>query len=940
MGIPISSLPAADSLTGSEQIPVVQGGATKRTTFDAIPFTQAGAGAAVRTAQDKLKESISVKDFGATGDGSTNDAAAISAALTAASGKELYFPPGTYVIGSQLTVPSKTRLRGAGHGASVIKLAASFPAAIGAIINATQSGTVDAYYDSDIEFIGLRFDGNSNASRSGNFLALVKAKDCLIADCEFINHTFICVAIAACQNVQVTGNTFRGNGRPRPSTVSTPCVWTAYNTELGTPKDISIEGNTFLDNTWSCCYFMPVGGSFSFNYCLNNGESGVFTNTTGKYLKYVGNHIENQVRSNISASGIESGGSYLLISGNTIIGCGNDGISLTDTENVVVSNNQIFNNGQDTAFFAAGSGIGIISYSGPNPDHIRVHGNRIADLQSIKTQSYGVLVYSSGTGAGPLEHVAIHDNDFTGQKINSYSIPPALWTTATCVLYDNYLADGTFDTGSGGGSGSGTVTSVSADGGTTGLTFSGGPITSSGTLTLSGVLSQASGGTGASSLPAAGIVTLSDDQTILGKKYLYNANNKFVGVSYVTTDGGTGSNAYFGENAAYAVIGGANGVVLGSGATYPGTSRYVGDAASWRPASNASYSLGTLAQQWTTVYANNVTLTGAVTAGSWNGTPIAVAYGGTGTNTVPTNGKLLIGNGTGYTLANLTAGSGITVTNGAGTITIAATGGTGTVTSVAASGGSTGLTFTGSPITSSGTLTLGGILSKSNGGTGASSLTGAGILTVADNQVVDGKKNFNNAQNTFNGVVYTTTDGGTGSNAYFAENLAYAVVGGTNGVVLGSGGPYPGTARYVGDANTWRGAADNTYSLGTGSQRWTAVYAVNGTIQTSDARAKCDVDVLSETELRVAARLKALIRKFRFIDAVAAKGDAARIHVGVIAQDVRDAFAAEGLDGFRYGVLCYDEWQADPQAIGGAIEAGNRFGVRYDELFAFIIAAL
>ena len=47
-----------------------------------------------------------------------------------------------------------------------------------------------------------------------------------------------------------------------------------------------------------------------------------------------------------------------------------------------------------------------------------------------------------------------------------------------------------------------------------------------------------------------------------------------------------------------------------------------------------------------------------------------VANGGTGLGTIPTNGKLLIGNGTGYTLNTLTAGAGITVTNGAGTITV------------------------------------------------------------------------------------------------------------------------------------------------------------------------------------------------------------------------------------------------------------------------------
>lgn len=52
---------------------------------------------------------------------------------------------------------------------------------------------------------------------------------------------------------------------------------------------------------------------------------------------------------------------------------------------------------------------------------------------------------------------------------------------------------------------------------------------------------------------------------------------------------------------------------------------------------------------------------------------LPIARGGTNIGTTPTNGQLLIGNGTGYAVANITAGSGITVTNGAGTITIAAT---------------------------------------------------------------------------------------------------------------------------------------------------------------------------------------------------------------------------------------------------------------------------
>ena len=106
------------------------------------------------------------------------------------------------------------------------------------------------------------------------------------------------------------------------------------------------------------------------------------------------------------------------------------------------------------------------------------------------------------------------------------------------------------------------------------------------------------------------------------------------------------------------------------------------------------------------VTGSNLTSVGTIATGTWNGTAIDVAYGGTGQTTY-TDGQLLIGNTTGNTLskATLTAGSGVTITNGSGTIEIAATGSGGTVTSVDVTGG-TGLTSSGGPITSSGAITV------------------------------------------------------------------------------------------------------------------------------------------------------------------------------------------------------------------------------------------
>jgi len=79
-----------------------------------------------RTVQDKLRESISVKDYGALGDGVSDDTAAIQAAINAVlgtSGGALFFPAGTYKITAKLVIPLAYgwRMFGASRHAAVIK---------------------------------------------------------------------------------------------------------------------------------------------------------------------------------------------------------------------------------------------------------------------------------------------------------------------------------------------------------------------------------------------------------------------------------------------------------------------------------------------------------------------------------------------------------------------------------------------------------------------------------------------------------------------------------------------------------------------------------------------------------------------------------------------------------------------------------------------------
>lgn len=153
-----------------------------------------------------------------------------------------------------------------------------------------------------------------------------------------------------------------------------------------------------------------------------------------------------------------------------------------------------------------------------------------------------------------------------------------------------------------------------------------------------------------------------------------------------------------------------------------------------------------------------------------------------------------------------------------------------------------------------------------------------------------------------------------------------------------------------------RSRVDNTSSLGTSGTRWSEIFAGTGTINTSDERDKASIVAPDEALMRAWGKVN--FKVFQFKDAVEKKGADARLHVGVIAQQVIEAFASEGLDATRYGLLCYDKWDDEyedvevvdaPEIVAedGTVThaqthierrlvtpAGDRYGIRYEEALA------
>jgi hypothetical protein len=152
---------------------------------------------------------------------------------------------------------------------------------------------------------------------------------------------------------------------------------------------------------------------------------------------------------------------------------------------------------------------------------------------------------------------------------------------------------------------------------------------------------------------------------------------------------------------------------------------------------------------------------------------------------------------------------------------------------------------------------------------------------------------------------------------------------------------------------------DNAIDLGFSSVRFDDIYATNGTIQTSDQNEKQQIASLTDAEITAAKAISKLFKTFKWNDSVAEKGDAARTHTGVIAQDVQQAMTDAGLDANDYAFFISTTWwEADEtytdddgveqtitntydtaeEAPEGATER-NRKGIRYPQLLSFIGAA-
>jgi len=120
--------------------------------------------------------------------------------------------------------------------------------------------------------------------------------------------------------------------------------------------------------------------------------------------------------------------------------------------------------------------------------------------------------------------------------------------------------------------------------------------------------------------------------------------------------------------------------------------------------------------------------------------------------------------------------------------------------------------------------------------------------------------------------------------------------------------------------------------------------AIEDSSTTSDINTKTDIEEVSEALIRAWSKVN--FKVFKYIQSVEIKGSEARKHIGVIVQDVIEAFESEGLNAVEYGIVCLKKYSASTYFNEKTnkeeilSEAKEEWGIRYNEALALECAYL
>ncbi len=368
-----------------------------------VGFLQAGTGAVARTVQAKGYEWVSVKDFGAVGNGSTDDTVAINAAETAvhaAGGGTLYFPDGGVYMVNNSGLTKLSNVNWELGGSTIKALAQTFTAPTG-LVNVTSA--------SNFRIHGGIFDTSLMAT-SGDVssISLELCNSYAIEGCQFDG-----VQIFGIAHDGGSQFTIKNNIITKTTAANTQNQGILVSQAAGVSQQGLIDGNVLTNTAMDIsAQYTVISNNQIFNWKFGGGITTEISSTCN-YLTIVNNVCiggSGTDVNNTDCEGIENWAPYSVIKGNICAANSGDGIaqggSFTLCEgNICLNNGQTSGNGITARYQTGSPTVGA--------NHSIFSGNLCADTQGTPTQLYG---YADQTGSS-LTSIKVVNNLFTGNKI-------------------------------------------------------------------------------------------------------------------------------------------------------------------------------------------------------------------------------------------------------------------------------------------------------------------------------------------------------------------------------------------------------------------------------------------------------------------------------------------------------------------------------------------
>ena len=424
-------LPLTTGVTGI--LPIANGGTGSSSATGAasnLQYLASGTGAVARSFASRLGDFISIKDFGAKGDGSTDDTAAIQAAVTAAAGRRVYVPVGQYVLSSTITSSVPVYIQGEGTGAGPGPAAQSNANVTQFLCNFSNADVfaVTSIYPSIFRDFQINVTPGYRPATAGAGIALYPTAGGTVANCRIEN--------VAMQNV------YDGIFQKSPSYPQIRgCyfdAWVNFAIRSVTVGGVEGSGGIIIANyffgdissstTQQACIYSEVGYTIVTMNEILGSQYGVYfsvKNYPAGYFRVFQNTIEEQTKNGIVARSQDGNTAALIEIAN------NEFSVITNAsvfgQHIIVqdyssgtgwlNNLDIVNNTFQSSF--AASQKYIWTQSGKN---VRIAGNQMINLGA--GPSYGIQIGGASSSAAVLAPFVVQDNEFS-RVITKYNLSPS-----------------------------------------------------------------------------------------------------------------------------------------------------------------------------------------------------------------------------------------------------------------------------------------------------------------------------------------------------------------------------------------------------------------------------------------------------------------------------------------------------------------------------------